>query len=69
MVRTVGLAWRVVTFTTTGLPRDMLANTSGMTVRALTVWSATTHPIMPNLVIEPTDMDNLIAYILSLRDR
>ena len=48
---------------------DMLANTSGMTVRALTVWSRTTHPTMPNLAIEPTDMGNLIAYILSLRDR
>jgi hypothetical protein len=40
-----------------------------MTVTALTVWSRTTHPTMPNLVIEPTDMDDLIAYILSLRDR
>jgi hypothetical protein len=69
MVRTVGLAWRVVTFTTTGLPRDMLAKTPGMTVTARTVWSRTTHPTMPSLAIEPTDMGNLIAYILSLRDR
>jgi hypothetical protein len=34
----------------------MLANTPGMTVTALTVWSRTTHPTMPNLAIEPTDM-------------
>jgi hypothetical protein len=26
-------------------------------------------PTMPNLVIEPRDMDDLVAYILSLRDR
>ena len=39
----------------------MLANTPGMTVTALTVWSRTTHPTMPNLAIEPTDMGNLIA--------
>ena len=50
-------------------PFRKVANTPGMTVTALTVWSRTTHPTMPNLVIEPTDMDNLIAYILSLRDR
>jgi mono/diheme cytochrome c family protein len=45
-----------------------VANTPGMSITALTVWSRTSHPTMPNLVIEPTDMDDLIAYILSLRD-
>jgi len=46
-----------------------IANTPGMSVTALTVWSRTTHPTMPNLIIEPNDMDDLIAYILSLRDQ
>jgi tetratricopeptide (TPR) repeat protein len=46
-----------------------IANTPGMSVTALTVWSRTTHPSMPNLIIEPSDMDDLIAYILSLRDQ
>jgi mono/diheme cytochrome c family protein len=46
-----------------------VANTPGMSITALTVWSRTTHPTMPNLVIELADMDDLIAYILSLRDR
>lgn len=46
-----------------------IANTPGMTVTALTVWSRTTHATMPNLVIAPADMDDLIAYILSLRTR
>jgi mono/diheme cytochrome c family protein len=46
-----------------------VANIPGMSLTALTVWSRTSHPTMPNLVIESADMDNLIAYILSLRDR
>ena len=45
-----------------------IANTPGMTVTALTVWSRTSHPTMPNFVIDPKDMDDLIAYILSLKD-
>jgi hypothetical protein len=40
-----------------------------MSITALTVWSRTSHPTMPNLVIGPEDMDDLIAYILSLRGR
>jgi hypothetical protein len=40
-----------------------------MSVTALTVWSRTSHPTMPNLIIDPSDMDDLIAYIMSLRDR
>jgi len=50
-------------------PFKRIANTPGMSVTALTVWSRTTHPTMPNLIIEPNDMDDLIAYILSLKDR
>ena len=46
-----------------------VANTPGMSVTALTVWSRSSHPTMPNLIIEPNDMDDLIAYILSLKDR
>jgi hypothetical protein len=44
-----------------------------MTAMALTVWFRSSHPNipkrMPNLIIEDEDMDNVIAYILSLRDR
>jgi mono/diheme cytochrome c family protein len=46
-----------------------VANTPGMSVTALTVWSRSSHPTMPNLIIDPEDMDDLIAYILSLKDR
>jgi tetratricopeptide (TPR) repeat protein len=50
-------------------PFTAIANTPGMSVTGLTVWSRTSHRTMPNLVIEPADMDDLIAYILSLRNR
>jgi hypothetical protein len=39
-----------------------------MTATALTVWLTTSHPTMPNIVIEPNDMDNVVAFILSLKD-
>jgi mono/diheme cytochrome c family protein len=44
-----------------------VADTRGMTARALAVWMQTSHPTMPNLVIKPDDMDNVIAYIMSLK--
>ena len=46
-----------------------IAYTPGMTATALVVWFRTPHPTMPNLMIGGEDMDNVIAYILSLRDR
>jgi hypothetical protein len=45
-----------------------IANTAGMTRMALTVWFQSPHPNMPNLILEPGDRDDVIAYILSLRD-
>jgi len=44
-----------------------VANTPGMTARALAVWLRTSHPTMPDFIIKPDDMDNLISYIMSLR--
>jgi mono/diheme cytochrome c family protein len=44
-----------------------VANTPGMTERALGVWLVTSHPTMPDLMIPETVRDNLIAYIMSLR--
>lgn len=46
-----------------------VANTPGMTVTALTVWSRSMHETMPNLVIPPAELENLAAYILSLRSQ
>jgi mono/diheme cytochrome c family protein len=46
---------------------EAVANTVGITPRALTVWLQTSHPTMPNLVIEPDDRDNVISYIMTLK--
>jgi mono/diheme cytochrome c family protein len=52
---------------------EAIANTPGMTATALIVWFRSSHPLlpktMPNLVIEDDDMDNVVAYILSLRNK
>jgi hypothetical protein len=37
-----------------------------MTGMALTAWLTTSHPTMPNLIIEADRMDDLVAYIRSL---
>jgi len=46
---------------------EEVANTPGMTRIALTAFLQTPHATMPNLVIEPQDMDDVIAYILTLK--
>jgi len=37
-----------------------------MTAMALHVFSTTSHPKMPNLILKPEEMKDVIAYILSL---
>jgi mono/diheme cytochrome c family protein len=44
-----------------------VANTPGMTERALGVWLQTSHPTMPNFLIDAEDRDDVIAYIMSLK--
>lgn len=46
---------------------SVVANTPGMTERALVVWLQTSHPTMPNFIIPPEARDNLIAYIMTLK--
>ena len=46
-----------------------IANTRGMTATALRVFLTTSHPKMPNLILTPTETADVIAYILSLRNR
>jgi mono/diheme cytochrome c family protein len=48
-------------------PFQQVADTSGMTATALTVWLQTSHPTMPNLQLTPVEKRDVIAYILSLR--
>ena len=47
-------------------PFQTVAETPGMTAYALSVWLQSSHPTMPNIVLEPDDMRNVIAYIRSL---
>ena len=44
-----------------------VANTPGMTERALVVWLQTSHPTMPNIILPPDQRDNVVAYIMSLK--
>lgn len=44
-----------------------IADTPGMTLTALTVWSRSTHTSMPNLIILADDLENLSAYLLTLK--
>ena len=41
----------------------------GMTATALRVFLTTSHPKMPNLILAPEQITDVIAYILSLRER
>ena len=46
-----------------------IANTPGMTATALRAFFLTPHPKMPNLILTREQSADVIAYILSLRDR
>lgn len=43
------------------------ADSEGMSHRALAVWLKSSHPNMPNFIIPADDIDDIIAYIMSLR--
>jgi mono/diheme cytochrome c family protein len=45
-----------------------VANTPGMSERALIVWLQSSHPTMPNIMVPVEDRDNVVAYIMSLRE-
>ena len=46
-----------------------IANTSGITATALRAFLQTPHPKMPNLILNPEQSADVIAFVLSLRDR
>jgi mono/diheme cytochrome c family protein len=46
-----------------------VADRPGMTGTALRVWMETSHPTMPNIIVDKQDMLNVIAYILELKGR
>jgi mono/diheme cytochrome c family protein len=46
-----------------------IANVPGMTAMALHVALQSPHKTMPNVMLEPDELRNLIAYILTLKER
>jgi mono/diheme cytochrome c family protein len=46
---------------------EAIANVRGMTATALTVALRTPHRSMPNIVLEPDELRDVAAYILSLK--
>jgi mono/diheme cytochrome c family protein len=48
-------------------PFPMLAETPGMTSIALSVALQTSHRLMPNIILQPDERRDVIAYILSLK--
>ena len=46
---------------------ELVANARGMTGMALRVWFQSPHPSMPNLVLREKTADDLVAYIMSLK--
>ncbi|WP_404712631.1 c-type cytochrome [Sphingomonas sp. MMS24-J13] len=59
-----GTSWQ------TGRPPDFtqIANMPGMTRTALLAFQHSPHPKMPNLILSDRKTDDLIAYILSLKN-
>ena len=49
-------------------PFERIANVNGMTSAALTVALRTSHKTMPNVIIKGSDISDLVAYILSMKD-
>jgi mono/diheme cytochrome c family protein len=47
---------------------ERIANVSGMTSAALTAALRTSHETMPNVIIKGSNIADLVAYILSLKD-
>jgi mono/diheme cytochrome c family protein len=50
-------------------PFDAIAAVPGMTAIALTVALQSSHATMPNIILDPDDRRNVVAYILSLKPR
>jgi len=50
-------------------PFQTVADTPGMTELALSVWLQSSHPTMPNIILEQDDLRNVVAYIVSLKTK
>lgn len=47
-------------------PFQQIAETRGMTEIALSVWLQSSHPTMPNIILNQDEMRNVVGYIRSL---
>lgn len=47
-------------------PFQIVADTPGMNERALIAWMTSSHPTMPNLMLEVGELRDVVAYIVSL---
>jgi len=48
---------------------DAIANTPGLTRTALNAWLNSSHTDMPNLIVDPDSIDDLHAYLSTLKRR
>lgn len=48
---------------------ESVARTPGMTDRALRVWLQSSHPTMPNYILDSEGRANIVVYIMSLKDK
>jgi mono/diheme cytochrome c family protein len=46
---------------------DVIANTPGMTRTALNAWLHSPHQSMPSLIVDPNRIDDLAAYLATLK--
>lgn len=46
---------------------DQIANTPGMTRVALNAWLHSPHPSMPHIIVPPDKIDDLSAYLMTLK--
>jgi mono/diheme cytochrome c family protein len=58
---------QLVSFNSEAPPFPVLAATPGMTTIALTAALLTSHRQMPNIILQPDERRDVIAYILSLK--
>jgi mono/diheme cytochrome c family protein len=47
---------------------ESVARTPGMTDRALRVWLQSSHPTMPNFILDSDGRADIVVYIMSLKD-
>jgi mono/diheme cytochrome c family protein len=50
------------------LPFEDIANTLGITELALFAWMTSSHPTMPDIILEADELRDVVAYILNLKN-